>query len=49
MRCMALCAAYGEDGVEIPFNKENAENILRKHSWIREAVLDESDNLLNFQ
>ena len=39
----------GEDGVEIPFNKENAENILRKHSWIREAVLEESDNLLNFQ
>ena len=36
-------------GVEVPFNKENAERILREHSWIREAVVEESDQLLNFQ
>ena len=39
----------GEAGVEIPFTKENAETLLRKHSWIREQVMEESDNLMNFQ
>jgi len=39
----------GKDGVEIPFNKENADTILREHTWIRDAVMEESDNLLNFQ
>jgi len=39
----------GEAGVEIPFTKENAETVLRKHSWIREQVMEESDNLMNFQ
>lgn len=38
-----------EGGVEVPFTKENAERILRDHSWIREAVVSESDMLLNFQ
>jgi len=38
-----------EDGIEVPFTKENAERILREHSWIREAVVVESDQLLNFQ
>lgn len=38
-----------EDGVEIPFTKENAERILREHDWIRTQVVEESDNLLNFQ
>ena len=36
-------------GVEVPFTKENAERILREHSWIREAIVEESDQLLNFQ
>lgn len=39
----------GEDGKEIPFTKENADVILRKHTWIREQIMEESDNLLNFQ
>ena len=39
----------GKDGVELPFTKENAEQILREHTWIRDAILEESDNLLNFQ
>jgi hypothetical protein len=38
-----------EDGKEIPFTKENAERVLREHSWIREQVVEESDQLLNFQ
>lgn len=34
--------------VEIEFNEENARRVLREHSWIREAVLAESDLLSNF-
>lgn len=39
----------GEGGVELPFTKENADMVLRKHSWIREQVMEESDNQVNFQ
>lgn len=39
----------GEDKKEVLFTKENAERILREHSWIREQVQEESDQLLNFQ
>lgn len=38
-----------EEGVELPFNKENAEKVLREHTWIRDQIMEESDNLLNFQ
>lgn len=38
-----------EDGVEIPFTKENAERVLREHSWIRTEVMNASEDLLNFQ
>lgn len=38
-----------EGGVEIPFTKENAERVLREHSWIREEVVLNSDELINFQ
>lgn len=34
--------------VEVPFTEENARRILREHSWIREAILSESDLLANF-
>lgn len=37
-----------EDGVDVPFSKENAERILLEHAWIREQVIEESDNLSNF-
>ena len=44
---------YLEEGVtpekRIRDIAENAERILREHSWIREAVVEESDQLLNFQ
>jgi len=38
-----------ENGQDVPFNRENAERILKEHPWIREAVMEESDNLLNFR
>ena len=37
-----------EEGVEVPFSKENAERILKDHPWIREAVMEASEELLNF-
>lgn len=38
-----------EDGVDLPFTRENAERILKDHPWIRESVMEESENLLNFR
>lgn len=38
-----------EDGADLPFNKENAERVLKDHPWIRESVMEESENLLNFR
>ena len=38
-----------EDGVDVPFNQENAERVFREHSWIREQVMEESGQLLNFR
>lgn len=38
-----------ENGVDLPFNRENAERILKDHPWIRESVMEESENLLNFR
>jgi hypothetical protein len=37
-----------EGKVEVPFTKENAERILKEHSWIREAIVEASEDLLNF-
>lgn len=39
----------GEGGVAIPFNQENAERVLKEHPWIREQIMNESDQLLNFR
>lgn len=38
-----------ENGKDVPFTKENAERIFREHSWIREQVMEESSQLLNFR
>lgn len=38
-----------ESGKEVPFTKENAERILKEHAWIKEAVFENSDDLLNFR
>ena len=37
-----------EDGVALEFNRENAERILKDHPWIREAIMEASEELLNF-
>lgn len=38
-----------ENGKEVPFTKENAERIFREYSFIREQVMEESNQLLNFR
>lgn len=37
-----------DEGKEVPFTKEAATKILTDHSWIREAVVETSMDLLNF-
>lgn len=37
-----------ENGKEIPFTKEKAAEILKAHEWIREAIMTESADILNF-
>lgn len=39
----------GEDGKEIPFSKENAEDLFKRYGWIRQQVLEASDDLTNFR
>lgn len=38
----------GKTTAEVPFTKENAERIMREFPWIREQVLEQSADLLNF-
>jgi len=38
-----------EDGKDIPFTEENARDVFRKHPWIREQVMQESESILYFQ
>jgi hypothetical protein len=38
-----------ENGKDVPFTKENAERIFKDFSWIKEAVMEESGQLLNFR
>jgi len=37
-----------ENGVEVPFSKEKAREVLTQHSWIREAIITESEDVSNF-
>lgn len=37
-----------ENGQDVPFNRENAERILKEHPWIREAVMENSEDLQEF-
>jgi hypothetical protein len=39
----------GEDGQEIPFTKENAQRIYLKYPWIREQVMEQSNDVFNFR
>ena len=37
-----------ENGVEVPFSKEKAKEVLTQHAWIREAIIAESDDVTSF-
>lgn len=38
-----------ENGEDVPFNEENAKRIFKEHSWIREQIVEEAGQLLNFR
>lgn len=38
-----------DGGVAVPFSKEAAARIFKEHSWIREQVMEESSQILNFR
>jgi len=38
-----------EGKTEVAFSKENAARIFAAHSWIKDAVMEESSQLLNFR
>lgn len=38
-----------EDGKPVVFTKEKAEAVLTAHPWIREAIMQESSDVTNFQ
>lgn len=42
-------SGLAEDGKEIPFSKENAEDLFQRYGWIRHQVLEVSDDLTNFR
>ena len=37
-----------ENGQPLPFSKENATRILGEHAWIREQVMEASNEITNF-
>lgn len=37
-----------EEGKEVKFSKDKAREILTQHSWIREQIMEESEDILNF-
>lgn len=39
----------GKDGIEIPFAEETAIDILKEYPFLREQIMEESDNILNFR
>lgn len=38
-----------EDGKEVKFSKDEAKRVYAEYSWIREQVLEQSNNIFNFQ
>ena len=42
-------SGIGDEGKEIKFSKEEAERLMLKYPFIREQVMEESDNILNFR
>lgn len=39
----------GEDGVELTFTQETAERIFKKYPFIRDQVIEASDDVMNFR
>lgn len=39
---------FTENGKVVVFSKEKAEEVLRKHSWIRDLIIEEAKNVANF-
>ena len=37
-----------ENGIEVPFSKEKAKEVLTQHAWIREAIITESEDVTSF-
>lgn len=40
---------FVEDGKPVEFSQENAHRVYKEHSWIRDQVLEEAEQLINFQ
>jgi hypothetical protein len=40
---------FDDNGKPFEFSKENAEKMFKEHGWIREQVMEESAQLLNFR
>jgi hypothetical protein len=38
-----------ETGKKVEFTKENAERIFKEYPWIKDAVMEESGQILNFR
>jgi hypothetical protein len=38
-----------ENGKDVPFTKENAERIFKDFSWVKDQIMEESGQLLNFR
>lgn len=39
---------FTEEGKKVEFSKEKAEVVLKEHSWIRDIIMQESNNVSNF-
>jgi len=39
---------FTEEGKKVEFSREKAEVVLKEHSWIRDIIMQESNNVSNF-
>ena len=42
-------SGLAQDGKEVKFTKEVASSLLKEHFWLRQQVLDNSDDMTNFR
>ena len=38
-----------EEGEDVPFNSDNARRVLTEHSWIRDQIIENSNEISNFR